>query len=892
MFFSGRNNMVNIKLSTSRKVTIAGVTLFSAIILGGLSTTNVDAATDQPATNQVVGQNNDQIDTGTISSGTKEEPAPDTGSGTGSDSGQIDSNTDTGKVGSGSDSGTGAAGSGDTGNITKSSGTIGNNSSENINAYAADAPVDTATQVPVADSQGNVIDWNNSKSYEKSGYNSTSGMIINYSVESDDGNGASTYKFLKRGQTVITGNPGEKVDLTGALPQGYVLDDSNQLTQEIGDSQGEKESDSDYIKRITKDLLVKVDPNLTNEHLLEMKYEIDLYDQSQELIAVNAYPSLYFEFKKSLVSGNTMKAYAPIGFQFIVGSNTIQNLVEFSVMGQANPNARILKDNKSTMSNEVNFKNGSSIVSATTVNGILGSSSEVNAPTGYTFSDGSTTKNITIGAASPMYMAYYGSIGINKDGGANNIDPSVHEIDVVKAPVIVSKKTVDLTVSNGTTWNPDTAYDSENSTDANDDPIPYANLTVTIQKVGSETPETVSEIDQSKPGQYTVTYAYNGYSTVTSVTVTQAPELVVQPSSVHVNSKTWDPATSLVRATDENGKDISLSDITVDSSALKLDTPGTYDVTFKYGGIVKTTQVIVTDSTIINVHNSTIHVGDTWTPADNFDNATDSNGNSVDFSEVTEKDNVDTKTPGTYKATYTLNGFSKDATITVLANATTDPSTPSTDKEWLINAPYLVKADNYTQIYSSPSTSDPVVNRQLVHDSDWMVGLAVQNSEGTFYQVSTNEWVKAGDMWAFKPIADVVYANDPSNTAVFSTVDEAKDTDINLSYQTAWLVDRVAVDDAGNTWYRVGTSNYVKASDITKDAPETSYRGTVQLAGTGNVPLYNLDYYGNIKHASRTASSGTNWISNNHRELNGTIYHQISNSEWVSEIDSVFTKQD
>lgn len=795
--------MDHIKLSRSKKMTIAGMTFFSAIVLGGLSSTNVKAATGEPATDQIASPtdnskelsgNESSNDTGSVEDSNKSN-----------ESGQIGSDANTGNQVAGASDNTGVVSSDDKDTTTNSGAIIGNkdvSGNSNINAYAGtkSSVATAATEVPVADSQGNTIDWNNRFIYQDSGYNTTSGIIVNYSVESDDGNGAGSYRFLNRGQTIVAGNPGDKVDLTNALPQGYVLDDSNadQLNQIIGAAQGENESDSDYINRITKNLLVKVNPKLDeNEQLLTTKYNIDIY-YSEEKTQVEGYPSLYFEFKNSNVK-QSMTAFSPVGFLSVIPTGTIQNFVSFRASGTVNPNAIIIKDTNTKMSNQVNFVLGNTTVGTSTTDPTtLGSSYTINAPEGYKFADGSSTKDITIGAASPMYMAYYTTLGIN------DIDPSIHELSVVKEPV-----------------------------------------------------------------------------------------LNVEDSTVILNSE-WDPKSSFVSATDENGEDLDFSKIKVNSSNLKTDTVGEYQVTFSYGNISKTVTVSVVnevDQSAINVHNSTIHVGDDWSPSDNFDNAKSSDGSEVSLDDIAVTNNVDTTKAGTYTATYTLGDLSEIATITVLDNPTTNPTAPSADKEWLINAPYLVKADNYTQIYSSPSTANPVATRKLAHDSDWMVGLAVQNSEGTFYQVSTNEWVKAEDMWAFKPTEGVVYANDPDNTEVFSTVDANKDTDIKLSYQTAWLIDRVATDNDGNTWYRVGTSNYVKAADITKDSPVTQYNGSVQLTGTGNVPLYNLDYYGHIKKSSRNASSGTSWISNNHRQFNGTTYHQISNSEWVSELDSVFIKQ-
>ncbi|MFC6324286.1 bacterial Ig-like domain-containing protein [Companilactobacillus baiquanensis] len=1079
--------MANIKLSKSQKVTIAGVTFFSAIILGGLNTTNVSAAIENSTADQAVEQTN----TGTTSSGTDPKiTSADTGSDNGvNTSGQTDSNIDTGSTVSGSDSGAGATGTDGNLEATNSGSNTGNNqlSSNNVSSYSATPVATAATEVPVADSQGNTIDWNNREYYDSS---ANSGLIINYKVQGTDGSETGDMHD-QRGQVYIAGNSGDTVDLTKSLPQGYTFVDDSDKDQTIGNAYDGQDAQS-YIDSITKVIYVIRSEGSTSQFipsLFQFKYnDVNL-------------PVNYFGYlNENVNSSQSIKAPTPVGFlkdQSTPPSGILISNLLFNGMHSSVSSVEIFKDNKTEMPNLVNFKLGDTTISSTTTDATkLGDSVEVTAPEGYTFADGSTTKSVTIGTASPMYMAYYATLGIT------DIDPSIHDLEVVKSPEIKSDETVNLNVDDST-WSPESAYDAVNSTDASGVAIPYAKLSVTIKKVGSDTPETSSTIDQTKPGKYVVTYSYNGVSSTTNVNVTQTPTISSAPSYDVLNDSaiSWKKAveSAYLNGNDENGDSIAYNDLTVtidgspasefeqtvgdhkvvysysygdnqsatsettlhikqnptiavngnyfklgtstdvfnfintnealdengttitkDNRNLsyvingtaysykdtykfsKLGSDNTFNVVYKYylnsdekssktgaqfivyqdpminitndkdtvlvddtapvskwfksstdefgndfnydndsltvivdgqavdkvsnldtskvgkhtitynykyisgmdyststmiySNATKTVEVSVKDPdsmdlTAINIHNSTIHVGDSWNPEDNLDSATDADGKAVELDGLIMTNNVDTTKAGTYTATYSLNNVSEVATITVLPKSTTNPGTPSNDKEWLINAPYLVKADGYTQIYSSPSTTTPVATRQLAHDTDWMVGLAVQNSEGTFYQVSTSEWVKAEDMWAFQPIADVVYSIDPDNTEVFSTVDSSKTTDINLSYQTAWLVDRIAVDNDGNTWYRVGTSNYVKKSDVTKTAPDTTSNGIVQLTGTGNIPLYNLDYYGNIKRASRSVSSGTNWISNNHREFKGTTYHQISNSEWVSELDSVFKKQ-
>ena len=69
---------------------------------------------------------------------------------------------------------------------------------------------------------------------------------------------------------------------------------------------------------------------------------------------------------------------------------------------------------------------------------------------------------------------------------------------------------------------------------------------------------------------------------------------------------------------------------------------------------------------IVNVHDSNIYVGDTWKAQDNFDSALDKDGNAVDFSKVTIDDSkVDPTKAGTYDVTYTYEGVTSTAKVTV-----------------------------------------------------------------------------------------------------------------------------------------------------------------------------------------------------------------------------------
>lgn len=85
------------------------------------------------------------------------------------------------------------------------------------------------------------------------------------------------------------------------------------------------------------------------------------------------------------------------------------------------------------------------------------------------------------------------------------------------------------------------------------------------------------------------------------------------------------------------------------------------------GGVAQYVQTVSTakNLTKIEAHDSTIPVGSTWKPIDNFDSAIDDEGNPLDFSQITVTGTVNTSQPGVYPIVYSFNGTEKKIHVTV-----------------------------------------------------------------------------------------------------------------------------------------------------------------------------------------------------------------------------------
>ncbi|OUK00913.1 bacterial Ig-like domain-containing protein, partial [Lactococcus petauri] len=82
----------------------------------------------------------------------------------------------------------------------------------------------------------------------------------------------------------------------------------------------------------------------------------------------------------------------------------------------------------------------------------------------------------------------------------------------------------------------------------------------------------------------------------------------------------WTAEDNFDSALDKDGNAVDFSQVSVDASKVDTSKAGTYDVTYTYDGVTSTAKVTVKDKqTAVNVHDSTLYVGDAWTAEDNFD---------------------------------------------------------------------------------------------------------------------------------------------------------------------------------------------------------------------------------------------------------------------------------
>jgi LPXTG-motif cell wall-anchored protein len=133
---------------------------------------------------------------------------------------------------------------------------------------------------------------------------------------------------------------------------------------------------------------------------------------------------------------------------------------------------------------------------------------------------------------------------------------------------------------------------------------------------------------------------------------------------------TWKASDNLVLATDKDGKNLTAEELTIEG-IVDINVPGEYEIKYTVGSLTEIAKVtVLDDKSSIEVQDSSIVAGDSWTAADNFVTATDKDGNSIGLADLTVEDTVNVTQPGEYTVTFTNRRVKETAKVTVVADQT------------------------------------------------------------------------------------------------------------------------------------------------------------------------------------------------------------------------------
>ncbi|EGO8521840.1 DUF5011 domain-containing protein [Enterococcus faecalis] len=208
----------------------------------------------------------------------------------------------------------------------------------------------------------------------------------------------------------------------------------------------------------------------------------------------------------------------------------------------------------------------------------------------------------------------------------------------------------DTTIYVGDSWEPEENFVS--ATDKTGQDVPFEKITVSGQ------------VDNTKAGVYPIVYSYEGKEETAHVTVKpDQSKLEVKDTTIYVGDS-WKPEDNFVSATDKTGQDVPFEKIDVQGT-VNVDKIGDYEIVYKNGKKEAKAIVHVRDDSQLEVKDTTIYVGDSWKPEDNFVSATDKTGQDVPFEKITVSGQVDTSKAGVYPIVYSYEGKEETANVTV-----------------------------------------------------------------------------------------------------------------------------------------------------------------------------------------------------------------------------------
>lgn len=121
--------------------------------------------------------------------------------------------------------------------------------------------------------------------------------------------------------------------------------------------------------------------------------------------------------------------------------------------------------------------------------------------------------------------------------------------------------------------------------------------------------------------------------------------------------------------------------------------------------------------------------------------------------------------------------------------------------------------NNEVSLYQKDTSE--IRNRSLAGGSDWYSDQQMVKKGKIYYRVSTNEWVKASDAYAYESQSGIINTN-LKDYQLLTTSKGKQVSNRALAANTSWKIDRLAYIN-GNEYYRVSTNEFVPVNEIKRN---------------------------------------------------------------------------
>ncbi|MQS75341.1 SLAP domain-containing protein [Companilactobacillus halodurans] len=250
------------------------------------------------------------------------------------------------------------------------------------------------------------------------------------------------------------------------------------------------------------------------------------------------------------------------------------------------------------------------------------------------------------------------------------------------------------------------------------------------------------------------------------------------------------------------------------------------------------------------------------------------------------------------KVDYDANTVTYYQKVTVLPDSSSNSSTASNWKTSDVND--VVRTKNDQPKYTLNNDDDQVINNPMIdaNTSLKVDKVRVDQYGNKQYHIADGEWINANYVTLESSITDV--KNDDGVLYVDKTSSDYRLYDNNgneinnraLDRNTYWAVDEIANDNKGNTYYRVGTNEWVKQVDgVHYPIPLFLHdiqmnRGILHLDDTNqNYTLFNEN---GRRINNRALAENTDWkVDKTAKDYEGNTYYRVATNEWVEQRNGV-----
>lgn len=227
----------------------------------------------------------------------------------------------------------------------------------------------------------------------------------------------------------------------------------------------------------------------------------------------------------------------------------------------------------------------------------------------------------------------------------------------------------------------------------------------------------------------------------------------------------------------------------------------------------------------------------------------------------------------------------------VVHPATVSAATTDTGNYGLTNigTAIVTVRDTGGQIYDASGNPS---GKYLPMGSKWKTYTENTLSSGSYYEIATNEYVKASDvdLSINDGASNGIHENTNYDGVAVTDTDGAAVYDASgnpsgrvLPYGSDWKIG-YQINLAGGTFYEVGSGEFVSASDVRPYQNTIDYKVNKVITTRAGAParLYNSN--GQLI-GSRALAPNTSWFTDRFSDIGREGFYRVATNEYVSDVD-------